>query len=469
MSLAQTPACGIRWIEPGSQARIVASPTLVNFSTVAGTGAIDLTNAVTSVSGTTTAGSTFVFEDGNGVLELNAGNTVNNGGTTVEPFASVIRGFRAGDTIDLGTAGVSGVDVLRVTYPAGAAGLPGTLRFVMDVNDVPAPDYLLNIAGIYQQSNFTLTAVASGGNTDYLLTTSAACYRAGTLIRAERGETANEQIRAGDRVATVFGGLTDVVWLGYRRVDCRHHPRPEDVWPVRVCAGAFGENLPKRDLWLSPDHAVYIDGVLIPIRYLINNATIAQERVDEVMYRHVELAAHDAVYAEGLPAESYLDTGNRGAFANAEGPVQMHPDFALQVWAAESCAPLVREGAELIAPRSALLERAEALGHATTGDAAVHVVVEGRRIGPILEGPVHLFAVAGAAAARMSADSDDHRRLGVAISRITLNGDTLALTDARLGDGWHAVECDDRGRAWRWTNGEAVLSVGGGVLRSRSP
>jgi hypothetical protein len=83
---------------------------------------------------------------------------------------------------------------------------------------------------------------------------------------------------------------------------------------VRVVAGAFGGGLPGRDLWLSPDHAVLVGEVLIPIRYLVNGATIVQVAVDAVTYWHVELERHEVIVAEGLPCESYLDTGNRGAF-----------------------------------------------------------------------------------------------------------------------------------------------------------
>ena len=90
--------------------------------------------------------------------------------------------------------------------------------------------------------------------------------------------------------------------------------RPHDVWPVRVSAGAFGDAQPGRDLLLSPDHAVFLDGALIPIRYLINGRTVVQEFAAEVSYYHVELPEHSVILAEGLPCESYLETGNRAAF-----------------------------------------------------------------------------------------------------------------------------------------------------------
>jgi collagen type I/II/III/V/XI/XXIV/XXVII alpha len=43
-----------------------------------------------------------------------------------------------------------------------------------------------------------------------------------------------------------------------------------------------------------------------------------QVAVDAVTYFHVELPRHDVLLAEGLAAESYLDTGNRSVFANAD-------------------------------------------------------------------------------------------------------------------------------------------------------
>jgi hypothetical protein len=100
-----------------------------------------------------------------------------------------------------------------------------------------------------------------------------------------------------------------------RRIDCDRHPRPQDVRPVRIAAGAFGKGLPRRDLWLSPQHAVFVRGTLIPVRHLINGTTILQVAVAEMTYWHVELPRHDVIQADGLWCESYLDNGNRSAFA----------------------------------------------------------------------------------------------------------------------------------------------------------
>jgi hypothetical protein len=298
------------------------------------------------------------------------------------------------------------------------------------------------------------------------------CFLSGTRIATVGGDVPVEELRLGDRVVSAFGGTVMVTWLGHRRLDCRRHPRPHDVWPVHIAPGAFAPNRPRRDLWLSPDHSVFVDGVLIPVRYLLNDATIRQEPAAEVTYWHVEAPMHDVLFAEGLPAESYLDTGNRGAFANAGTAVMLHPDFALRVWQAESCARLVCEGAELTAVRAALLARAQALGHVITEDADLRLDLDGRVIRPRSTGHVHRFRLPKAGArgrlrslsavpALVFADAMDHRRLGVAVSRIALDGQAIMLADARLGAGWDAAESNAAGDCWRWTNGDAAIELGG--------
>ena len=147
------------------------------------------------------------------------------------------------------------------------------------------------------------------------------------------------------------GTSQPVIWLGHRTVDCTRHPDPRKVWPVRVSAGAFGPGRPARNLWLSPDHALYIGEVLIPVKHLINGTTIDQVPCAEVTYYHVELPKHSVLLAEGLAAESYLDVGDRGNFTNGGEPVALYPDFASRNWEANACAPMVVTGPELQAAR----------------------------------------------------------------------------------------------------------------------
>jgi hypothetical protein len=118
---------------------------------------------------------------------------------------------------------------------------------------------------------------------------------------------------------------------------------------------------------LSPDHAVFAEGVLIPVKHLINGATIVQESRKRVSYYHIELDSHDVILAEGLPCESYLDNGTRTAFANG-GIVQLHPEFSPAerceaIGEAAACAPLRIEGEAFARVDAALRRRAVALGY----------------------------------------------------------------------------------------------------------
>jgi hypothetical protein len=205
--------------------------------------------------------------------------------------------------------------------------------------------------------------IPSGANT--LIT---ACFAAGTRIMGAFGPVSVEALAVGDRVRTARGRLAPVRWLGHRRTDLARHPRPHDVMPVRIRAGAFGRGRPSRDLVLSPDHAVFFRGHLVPVRHLINGVSIVQETRERITYWHVELDRHDVILAEDLPCESYLDTGNRAAFENAAGAVQMTPDFARAVWAAEGCAPILTDPAapRLRAMHARLLARAVAARNVAT-------------------------------------------------------------------------------------------------------
>ena len=175
-----------------------------------------------------------------------------------------------------------------------------------------------------------------------------ACYCAGTRIATARGEVAVEELRVGDEVVTLTG-RAPIVWIGRRRVHCRHHAAPETVHPVRIRAHAFGA-APVRDLLLSPDHAVWIDGALVPALLLVDGDAIVQEAHDVVSYFHVELERHDVIFAEGLTAESYLDTGNRSQFANAP-LVSLHPTLGAGEKERDPCAPIVLDGPRLAAVR----------------------------------------------------------------------------------------------------------------------
>jgi hypothetical protein len=173
------------------------------------------------------------------------------------------------------------------------------------------------------------------------------CFVAGTRIATQDGEQPVETLRVGDIVRVASGEAYPIVWIGRRHIDLQRHPAPERARPVRIAAGAFGRGCPHTDLRLSPNHAVYINEVLIPIRYLINDHSITQLDADDVTYYHVELTSHQLLLAEGLAVESYLDTGDRSVFERGAAMIDLYPDFYATQWKARGYAPLTLSGPEL--------------------------------------------------------------------------------------------------------------------------
>ncbi len=256
----------------------------------------------------------------------------------VGAFAGTIENFAGNDQLD-----VSGETITSAQYLFGQLLLTDSLgnNFSFGFNDTVQPD----------GTNFMVVPDGSGGT---VITDQVACFASGSAIATDGGLVAVEHLAVGDLVVTADGRREAIVWIGHRRVLCARHPRPETVWPVRVAPGAFGPGQPRRSLYLSPDHAVFVDGVLIPVKHLINGSTILQQPRTSVTYWHVELARHEVILADGLACESYLDTGDRASFGNGGPVVRQHPVFGGARWEALACAPLVVTGAALARVRRRL-------------------------------------------------------------------------------------------------------------------
>lgn len=146
----------------------------------------------------------------------------------------------------------------------------------------------------------------------------APCYCAGTKIRTAKGEVPVEALQIGDEVETLHGQMRKIKWIGRRAYDGRFIAGQHLRLPVCISRDAIADNVPSRDLWVSPGHAIFIADHLIPAWRLLNGVTITQaQSVERVEYFHVELDTHEVIFAENCPAESFLDDGCRGQFQNA--------------------------------------------------------------------------------------------------------------------------------------------------------
>lgn len=435
-----------------------------NTFNIAAGSTLDLTTA------TSVGSSAFAFTGATGSLKFASTSALTLSGVSV---TGVAKGVGAGtQTTVIDFAGGANTDVIKAKFDNTTDVLTVTL------GTGTATFQLNDLSGAF--ANWDAT-------TDTVFVTDTVCYAAGTLIATERGPVAIEDLRAGDQVVTLQNGTRStqpVKWIGTREVQLSSHPQIEAVAPVRIAQHAFAPNMPSRDLIVSPPHALFVDGKLVPAKLLVNDMTITRAYdLAAVTYYHVELDRHAIILAEDLPAESYLDTGNRSFFRNASvtafGAPVYHVDDSSEIWEHEACAPLLVASRDILPIWNGLTARATDLGYVQptrelTTDPDLHLMVDGRRVDAIeVVGRKHRFVVPAAAGevrmvsratapCRIEGWRNDQRRLGVAIRSVSVSGaagaTVIAADHPSLTQGWHAAET--LGKAtWRWTNGDASLPL----------
>jgi hypothetical protein len=352
----------------------------------------------------------------------------------LEAYKSGIGNMVASDVIDL-----VGIAPGHVTIAGGT---------------VSATDARGNFIGSFAlslASGQPAAAVSGDGHGGALITLGGAmpCFARGTGILTPSGYRPVESFSPGDEVICHGGVARRLVWTGHRTLDLTASSRDN---PIRFAAGSLGPGVPARPVRLSPLHAVFFDGVLVPACHLVNGATITRETPGAVTYYHLELARHGILLADGMPAESYIDHGNRGEFSGQSGRAA-NPQPA--------CAKLVTAGAPLAAIRRRLHRIALEAGYTLTYDARLRGIAgqasllprlqmrRGRRLASFAlpSGAEKLAIVAGAASpADTDPESEDRRRLAVCLA--------APPDGAILGGGWLPRGARDEGH---WMDGAADL------------
>jgi hypothetical protein len=210
--------------------------------------------------------------------------------------------------------------VLTFRPPDSANLYPPSTEFRADFSTSPLSQNDRNAIGIafFPRSGDVFT-VSQSFNRDLTVTESRAaldsasiepagrvpCFVAGTLISTKGGPVAVERLALGDMVTTEAGECRPIRWIGSRHYSGFSAP-PADR-PVRIRANAVADGIPTRDLLVSPDHAVFVDGLLAAAGHLVNGTSITRgEAMADLTYWHLELDSHDLVLAENTPAESFL-------------------------------------------------------------------------------------------------------------------------------------------------------------------
>jgi hypothetical protein len=187
------------------------------------------------------------------------------------------------------------------------------------------------------------------------------CFLAGTLIATPNGEIAVECLRIGDPVSTSDGRTLPVRWVG-RQTIVTVFADALRALPVRIAAGALGDGLPTRDLFVSPEHALLVGGVLAQAGALVNGSTVTRvvDLPERFTYFHVELEDHSLILAEGTPAETFVDNVTRRRFDNFAEYEALYGDGGTTI--GEIGLPRVKSARQLPrAVRDCLAERQAAL------------------------------------------------------------------------------------------------------------
>jgi hypothetical protein len=413
-------------------------------STIIATGPLDI-------------GANVAMSGASGIL-LDAGATVAFG-HAVSGGAVAFAGANAALTIDdlaVFTSGIGNMvahDVIDLVGIApGSVTIAGGTVSATDRQGHLIGAFALGIAG--GQPGVTVTSDGHGGA---LISLGGAmpCFARGTGILTPAGYLPVECLGPGDAVICHDGVARNLVWTGHRTLDLQAASNDN---PVRFAAGSLGPGVPARPVRVSPLHALFLDGVLVPACHLVNGATITRETPGAVTYYHLELARHGVLLADGMPAESYLDNGNRGEFSAQSGrPAGRQP----------SCARLVTSGPHLARIRRRLHAIALAAGYTLTYDAQLRGIAGQRSLLPRLRvqggrrlarfslpaaAPRLAIVARAACPADTDPDSEDRRDLALCLAR--------APGSARLEAGWLPRGASDVGY---WMAGSAALLLGARV------
>ncbi|HLJ05034.1 MAG TPA: Hint domain-containing protein [Acetobacteraceae bacterium] len=357
-----------------------------------------------------------------------------------------ITGFSAGNTIVL-----EGSLYSAAVFTQGVSGAAGTLTLS---GGTLAP-LSFAVDGTYAADSFVATPNLT--ETDITL-----CFAAGTRIATPNGEVPVERLAAGDEVLTFSGAVRPIVWIGVGKVLATRGKRSAAT-PVIVRKGALADNVPCRDLRVTKGHSLFVDGVLIPVEELLNHRSILwDDHAQELDIFHIELATHDVLLADGAPAESYRDDGNRWLFRNRNPRWHLPPQAP--------CVPVLNNGPVVDAAWLRLLDRSARKRLPLTNDADLHLIADGLRVDAVSRDagrtifrlpatPRTLQICSQSAIPQELGLARDPRPLGVGLRQIMLSGPLMQprvvrASDPRLTNGFHAYEAEND---IRWTDGDATI------------
>lgn len=142
------------------------------------------------------------------------------------------------------------------------------------------------------------------------------CFTPGTMIATARGEVKIERLKAGDKVITRDNGLQVIRWIGSRKINTAMCLTHAHLAPVRIRKGALGNDLPERDMMVSPNHRMLVANdktalhfeeseVLVAAKHLTGLSGVDVVRQVDSTYLHLMFDRHEVILSDGAWSESF--------------------------------------------------------------------------------------------------------------------------------------------------------------------
>lgn len=175
---------------------------------------------------------------------------------------------------------------------------------VMFEGPEPPPGTVLHYKqGISQYSSGQSMEITDAASTFQVVV----CFLEGTLIDTPEGPRQIETLAVGDRVLTLDDGPQPLRWTGRFEAFGRGA-----LAPIRIAKGTFGN---RRDLLVSPNHRMLLRSpaaelhfghseVLVPAKALVDGERVRPVPMRRVVYHHLLLDHHAAVFAESIASET---------------------------------------------------------------------------------------------------------------------------------------------------------------------
>ncbi len=228
---------------------------------------------------------------------------INNGGdnvTLLDPSGAgtFIQATFNGDALDDPTLGAGGY----AGFPAGASRNGSGEDFGSDTDGQ-------SLQRTGDGADVFSSEAPSAGTTNI-------CFADGTHLMTPQGERRVETLQIGDQISLADGSVAPLRWVFAKRWTPAQMKARRNLAPIRIKQGALGINLPKRDLRVSQQHRILVEGViaqrmfgarevLVPAIALLPLAGVFVDQPSmPVSYYHIMLERHEIVISEALRSES---------------------------------------------------------------------------------------------------------------------------------------------------------------------